>query len=103
MKAFGLIALLAAMAIAAWLMIGAGTNEPTAGTPQNAQNLIQKADQAVEVADLSSLRSVIETYKAAKEGKLPASLEQLKEEGYIDRVPGGVTYDPATGAVSPAP
>jgi hypothetical protein len=101
MKAFGLITLLAAMAIAAYLMIGAGTHEPNAGTPQNAQNLIEKAHNAVNIADLSSLKSVIDTYKAAK-GKLPDSLQQLKDEGYIDRVPGGVTYDPATGAVSPA-
>jgi len=103
MKAFGLIALLAAMAIAAYLMIGAGTHEPSANapTPQNAHNLIDKAQNAVAIADLSSLKNVIETYKAAK-GKLPASLDQLKDEGYIDRVPGGVSYDPATGAVSPA-
>lgn len=101
MKAFGLIFLLAAMAIGGYLMIGAGTHEPNAPTPQNAQNLIEKAHVAVNVADLSSLKSVIDTYKAAK-GALPANLEQLKDEGYIDRVPGGVSYDPATGAVSPA-
>jgi hypothetical protein len=101
MKAFGLIILLVAMAVAGYLMIGAGTHEPNAPTPQNAHNLIEKAQNAVAVADLSSLKNVIDTYKAAK-GKLPESLQQLKDEGYIDRVPGGVNYDPATGAVTPA-
>lgn len=101
MKAFGLILLLIAMAVSGYLMIGAGTHEPNAPTPQNAQNLIEKAHNAVAIADLSSLKSVIDTYKAAK-GKLPDSLQQLKDEGYIDRVPGGVNYDPATGAVTPA-
>lgn len=100
MKAFGIVTVLIAMLVSMILFLrpGAGPDAPTA---QNAPVIIEKAKVAVQVADLGSLKSVIETFKASKE-RYPLSLDELKDEGYIDRVPGGVVYDPATGAVSPA-
>lgn len=101
MKAFGLITILFAMAIAAYLTLGPRNAPPEAGTPQNAKHLEDKAREAVAVTDLSSLKTVIDTFQASKE-RYPSSLQELKDLGYIERIPNGVNYDPQTGAVTPA-
>lgn len=97
MKAFGILAIFVAMIVSLFMFLRPGAG-PDAGTPQNAPQLIQKAEAAVDKADLGSLVRVISAFQSEKE-RLPTSLEELKELGYIDRVPDGVIYDPATGQV----
>lgn len=99
MKAFGILAVLIAMLVSMILFLRPGAG-PDAPTPQNARHIEDKAREAVAVADLSSLKSVIDTFQAAKE-RYPSSLDELKDLGYIDRVPAGVVYDPQTGSVRP--
>lgn len=98
MKAFGILAVLIAMVVSMVMFLrpGAGPDAPTA---QNAPQIIEKAEVAVAKADLGSLVRVISAFQSEKE-RLPASLDELKELGYIDRVPDGVAYDPATGQVT---
>ena len=59
----------------------------------------QKAQAAASTANLDVLRVAIEKYRSMK-GSNPSSLQDLVPE-YIDHIPGGVQYDPASGTVSP--
>jgi hypothetical protein len=59
-----------------------------------------KAVTAVEAYNLQGLTDAVWKFKASQE-RFPTSLQELVEAGYIDHVPQGFHYDPATGAVSP--
>ena len=61
----------------------------------------QRAQAVASSVNLSEIKRAVEKYKADK-GALPASLQDLVPD-YMDHVPGGLQYDSATGAVSPAP
>jgi hypothetical protein len=60
-----------------------------------------KAQSVAAGANLEGVRSAVEKYKADR-GSLPSSLQDLVPQ-YLDHVPGGLQYDPATGNVSAAP
>jgi hypothetical protein len=60
----------------------------------------QKAQAAVAATNLGNIQSAVNRYRTAK-GTSPASLQDLVPE-FIDHVPGGLQYDPATGTVSVA-
>ena len=68
------------------------------GYTQNLQRDEQKARAAVSTDNVQQVQQAIEKYKTMK-GSNPASLQDLVPE-YIDHIPGGVTYDAASGTAS---
>ena len=58
----------------------------------------QKAKAVVSESSLKDVQDAIEKYKTDK-GSLPGSLQDLVPS-FIDHIPGGIGYDPASGAVS---
>jgi hypothetical protein len=58
----------------------------------------QKAKVVVSESNLKDVQDAIEKYKTDK-GILPGSLQDLVPT-FLDHVPSGVGYDPASGAVS---
>jgi hypothetical protein len=71
------------------------------GYTQGLQSSEQKAQIAVATTNLSDVQQAVEKYKTDK-GSLPSSLQDLVPN-YLDHVPGGVQYDPASGQVSATP
>ncbi len=69
------------------------------GYTQSLKNDEDKARQVMGHANVDTVRAAITNYKSQK-GTLPASLQDLVPD-FIDHIPGGVQYDPATGNVSP--
>ena len=68
------------------------------GYTQNLKIDEQKARAAVSTDNVQQVQQAIEKYKAMK-GSNPASLQDLVPD-YIDHIPGGVTYDAASGTAS---
>lgn len=97
MRAFGFISLLLTLGIIGYLMMnqqdGEGTNAATAKTTE------LRAEHAANTAKLVELKTAVQTYHQAQE-KWPASLDAVVEAGYINRIPDGMNYDPATGEVT---
>jgi hypothetical protein len=60
-----------------------------------------KAQVAVSADRVADVQAAIERYKVSKEAN-PTSLEDLVPH-YLDHVPAGLQYDPASGVVSAAP
>lgn len=102
MKALGLLTLLFAMALSAYLMLGHREPGQAGPTALQAKHLEDKARDAGALAAQAQLQSVVRSFEAS-EGRLPQSLDELKAKGYVDRIPGGLLYDPARGEVRPAP
>jgi len=115
MRAFGLLSMLLAAGIIAYLMMnqvsansgtspaqggGTGITVPTGdmGNAKALQREVDAARRAVATDDLESVRRAVTMYRA-QEGHNPDNLGQLAEKGLIDHVPDGVSYDPATGRV----
>ncbi|HET9870126.1 MAG TPA: hypothetical protein VFR02_06505 [bacterium] len=71
------------------------------GYVQGLQLSEQHAEAAAAGANLDNVRSALEKYRSLK-GSNPASLQDLVPD-FLDHVPGGLQYDPATGTVSAAP
>jgi len=59
----------------------------------------QKAQSVASSTNVQLVKEALEKYKSMK-GANPASLQDLVPD-YIDHIPGGVQYDPASGTVSP--
>jgi predicted negative regulator of RcsB-dependent stress response len=68
------------------------------GYTQALQTDQKKAREATSAANVTDVQGAVEKYRADK-GSLPASLQDLVPD-YLDHVPGGIGYDPASGAVS---
>jgi competence protein ComGC len=108
MKAFGFVALLLVLGVAGYLMVGRGPGAAGATAASQldqaaqAKGMEDKARNAMGQADLAQLRTQITAFQAAK-GRKPASLDELKDAGFIGSIPAGVSYDPATGDVTPGP
>lgn len=102
MKALGLLTVLFAMAISAYLMLGQRAPGEAGPTAVQAKHLEDKARDASALAAQVQLQSVVRSFEAA-EGRLPKSLDELKEKSYVDRIPAGLDYDAASGTVSLAP
>jgi competence protein ComGC len=103
MKAFGLLALVLVLGIVGYLMVGNGSTGPNAtselGQAAAAKGEEDRARAAMSAAKIPELKSAVQQFMAAK-GRLPASLDELKAAGFIQDVPAGISYDPATGAVN---
>lgn len=108
MKGFGLVALLAVLGIAGYLMIGGGDGNggPSAnsqlGQAKAAKGMEDKARAAMAIGATKSVQEALDSFEASKQRKA-ASLDELVSEGFMQSVPGGLVYDPATGKVSSAP
>jgi hypothetical protein len=67
---------------------------------------LTKGQEAVNAARRAMGKDVVDSVQRAvnafhdTEGRFPTSLQELVDKKYIETVPGGVTYDPATGTVS---
>jgi hypothetical protein len=105
MKAFGLIALLLVLGICGYLMVGNGSTGPNAtselGQAAAAKGEEDRARNAMALAKIPELKTAVLSFQTAK-GRWPASLDELKQAGFIQDVPAGISYDPATGAVNSA-
>ncbi len=105
MKKLLVIAVLAAggYGIYWWLeqYAGKAVTEATSGQVERGQEAVEKARTVAAGAAVQAVRSAVEAYRAAT-GSWPASLQELVDKGYLQNVPGGINYDPATGTVSAA-
>ena len=100
MKAFGLIALMLGLGIAAWLTVK--QQKPEGPSGQNTAKIaVSKANRIQAKAQLGGVSSAVNLFKV-QEGRLPNSLQELADKEFLDRVPNGLDYDPETGEVSVA-
>jgi hypothetical protein len=105
MKAFGFIALILAMGISAWLVmmqLNAGKNSPVTTDAHSIAAAENAAKRAVAADNLDNVRRLVRDFQA-QNGRLPASLDELRTSGLIDKVPDGLTYNAETGEVAAAP
>jgi len=106
-KFFFYIALLVGVAYGAkWLweqnkdtLAGKMTTDMAGGQLIKGQEVINKAKGLVAGASVDAVQQVVNTYKA-ETGSWPASLQDLLSRGKLTDLPGGLSYDPATGTVS---
>ena len=75
-------------------------NQTLVGYTQTLHNDELKAQAVASNTNVSSVQQSVNKFKAEK-GSLPGSLQDLVPD-FLDHVPGGLQYDPATGTVSAA-
>lgn len=68
------------------------------GYTKGMQRALEKSESSEKAFQVRTVQDAVQRFRV-DQGRFPASLEELREKGYLDRVPSGVTYDPATGAV----
>lgn len=82
-----------------WSKVEEAPKEATLPGYTNAlKNDEARAQGAVSTFNVQNVKEAVEKYRSMK-GTNPAALQDLVPE-FIDHIPGGVTYDPATGTVS---
>ena len=81
---------------------GSGPSKPVTETVGKLRRTEIKAMAAKNISELAQVKSALQNFRVT-EGRLPKSLEELKDKGYVGKVPGGLLYDPATGVVSEGP
>lgn len=64
------------------------------------KNDLKKAEAVALNANVENVQGAVNKYRSYK-GASPASLQDLVPE-FLDHIPGGLNYDPATGTVSAA-
>jgi hypothetical protein len=88
-----------AVAYYLWSQVPDTPKEQTlTGYTQGLKHSEEKAQAVASTANVEIVQDAINKYRAMK-GTNPANLQELVPE-YIDHIPGGVTYDPATGNAS---
>jgi hypothetical protein len=75
-------------------------SQTLSGYTSGLKSSLEKAETVGSKANVLIVQEAVNKYRAMK-GNSPATLQELVPE-IIDHIPGGVTYDPATGMVSPA-
>ncbi len=84
-----------------WGIIEQAPKEATLpGYVKTLQTDEQKAKAAAATANIGSVQEAVNKYHTEKDA-WPPSLQELAPT-YIDHIPGGLQYDPATGIVSVA-
>jgi hypothetical protein len=68
------------------------------GYTSGLKSSLEKAEAVGSKANVLLVQEAVSKYQSMK-GSLPATLQDMVPE-IIDHIPGGVTYDPATGTVS---
>ena len=71
------------------------------GYARGLQKFEQTSKDTMHADNVQGVKDAVEKYKVEKNGN-PPDLQSLVDAGYIDRVPQGVAYDPATGQVTAA-
>jgi len=101
-----LVLVVAALGYGAYyLMNSAMKDAPKVGMDGYAGNLKRAEDRAKDVMhqdNVANAHNAIERFHGEKD-RYPATLQEAVDAGYLEHVPQGVVYDPATGAVSAAP
>ena len=65
----------------------------------NGQRAVDAAKRSTSQEVVNSVQGMVNGFRDA-EGRFPASLQELVDKKYMEAIPGGVQYDPATGKVS---
>lgn len=102
MKALGFVSLLITLAIIGYMMSEQqknGSGDINAATAKKAE---QVAERMALKGKMTMVKSAIEAYRAEKE-KYPPDLQTLVETDFLNQVPAGLLYDPATGEISMPP
>ncbi len=104
MRKLLVLAVLAGLGYGAWRFMdyfsGGGKGPVNPATQlKSGRTAADAATAAMAKAAVESVQRAVNGFRDA-EGRLPASLQELVEKKYIESVPAGVTYDPATGTVS---
>jgi hypothetical protein len=101
------IVFILAIAIAGWvgwyiwkLVPDTPPSQTLPGYTRGLQRSLTKAEMVGSKANVLIVQEAVNKYRAMK-GNNPATLQDMVPE-IVDHIPGGVTYDPATGTVSPA-
>jgi len=82
-----------------WTVVESAPKEATLPGYANAlQRDEQRAQAVAGHANIEIVQQAVNSYKSQK-GAPPATLQDLVPD-FIDHIPGGVQYDPATGTVS---
>lgn len=107
MGKFLFVIFLAAAAYGGYYLItlatkGDGKSQGAEGYVANLQRAEDKARAAVSLDNLANVKSAVERFQGEK-GHLPGSLQECVEAGYLEKVPQGLSYDPATGNVTAQP
>jgi len=104
MKKLLLLALLAGLGYGGWMFMDYFTGGGKG--PMNPATQLKSGQAAVDAARRAASKETVEFVQRAvngfrdAEGRFPSGLSELVEKKYLDAVPAGVTYDPATGTVS---
>jgi hypothetical protein len=69
------------------------------GYTKGLQRAEDKARDVVRQDHAANVRNAVERYRVEKDA-YPPSLQACVDEGYLEKVPPGVSYDPSTGQVS---
>ncbi len=94
-----LVLVLAGVGWYLWTIVAEAPKEATLPGYTNAlKNDEQKAQRVAGAANAENVQGAVEKYRSMK-GSNPSSLQDLVPD-YIDHIPGGILYDPATGKVS---
>jgi len=73
-------------------------SQTLSGYTQALQNDLKKAERVASNANVENVQGAVNKYRSMK-GASPASLQDMVPE-FMDHIPGGLNYDPATGTVS---
>lgn len=65
---------------------------------KRAQRQLERSADKIERVKAETVRNAVARFKADN-ARLPDSLDELVRSGYLDSVPAGVSYDPASGEV----
>ncbi len=76
----------------------AGPDETTVEIARNMKSNIDKADRVALEVNLREVKSSVQSFRGS-EGRLPDSLQELVDKGYIGRVLEGISYDSESGKV----
>jgi hypothetical protein len=101
-----LVLVIAALGYGAYYLMNAATKDaPKVGMDGYAGNLKRAEDRAKDAMhqdNVANAHNAIERFHGEKD-RYPTSLQEAVDAGYLEHVPQGVVYDPATGAVSATP
>lgn len=80
-------------------LFGKFTRDTAGGQLVQGQQVIDKAKGLMASGGAEAVQQVVNAYKD-ETGSWPASLQELLSKGKLTDIPGGLTYNPATGKVS---
>lgn len=99
-KLFGIV-LIAALGYVGYRLLTAPPppkEQTLKGYTERLQTSREKAEGANRDMQLRSVKDAVNRFRV-DQGRLPGSLPELVERGFLDHVPEGIEYDPTTGEV----